>query len=50
VDTRRTQKEIERFSKKDADAYARWVGFWDKFSELVDPLMLFSLNSINIYF
>jgi phytoene dehydrogenase-like protein len=40
VDTQRTQKEIERFSKKDADAYARWVGFWDKFSELVDPLML----------
>ncbi|MEM0272331.1 MAG: NAD(P)/FAD-dependent oxidoreductase [Thermoprotei archaeon] len=40
VDTRRTQKEIERFSKRDAESYAKWVGFWEKFSELADTLML----------
>ncbi len=38
--TAKTQREIERFSKNDADAYAKWVAFWDKFGEVADKLML----------
>jgi phytoene dehydrogenase-like protein len=40
VDTKRTKKEIEKFSKKDAENYEKWVKFWDLFSEAADLLLL----------
>ncbi|MEM0173050.1 MAG: NAD(P)/FAD-dependent oxidoreductase [Sulfolobaceae archaeon] len=40
ISTEKTKKEIEKFSKKDAVAYDKWVKFWDKFSEIIDFLIL----------
>ncbi|AWR96627.1 FAD-dependent oxidoreductase [Acidianus sulfidivorans JP7] len=39
-DVKKTQKEIEKFSKYDAKAYEKWVKFWDPLYELADLLML----------
>jgi len=39
-DTKKTKKEIEKFSKKDADGYERWQSFWSSFASLVEPFML----------
>ncbi|BBL46645.1 phytoene desaturase family protein [Metallosphaera sedula] len=39
-DLKKTQKEIEKFSRKDALAYEKWLKFWDPFYELADLLML----------
>lgn len=39
-DLRKTQKEIEKFSKKDAKNYEKWIKFWDPLYELADFLML----------
>jgi len=36
----KTKKEIEKFSKKDAKNYEKWVKFWDVFAEIADFLML----------
>lgn len=34
------QKQIARFSKNDAEAWPRYVRFWDEFGELVEPTLL----------
>jgi len=47
VSTEKTKKEIEKFSKRDALAYEKWVKFWDKFSEVVDFLILNKPININ---
>lgn len=39
-DLQKTQKEIEKFSKKDAKNYEKWVKFWDPLYDLADFLML----------
>ncbi|MUN29216.1 phytoene desaturase family protein [Sulfuracidifex metallicus] len=39
-DIKRTQKEIEKFSKKDSLAYSKWIKFWDTFYDLADFFML----------
>ena len=39
-DVERTCQEIERFSKKDAEGYRKYVAFWDEFYELIEPMML----------
>ncbi|BCS92789.1 phytoene desaturase family protein [Metallosphaera javensis (ex Sakai et al. 2022)] len=39
-DLKRTQREIEKFSKRDAVAYEKWLKFWDPLYELTDFLML----------
>lgn len=40
LDRAKAKKEIEKFSKRDAEAYDRWVGFWDAFARLIEPFML----------
>jgi len=37
---KKTQKEIEKFSKLDSKNYEKWIKFWDPFYELADILML----------
>ncbi len=39
-DSRRTCKELEKFSKKDAEAYVRYEAFWEDFYELIEPMLL----------
>ena len=39
-DTQRTQREIGKFSRKDALAYPKFEEFWDGILELIDPLLL----------
>jgi phytoene dehydrogenase-like protein len=39
-DTEKTQKEIAKFSKKDARAYPKYEEFWDGVLDLVEPLLL----------
>ncbi len=39
-DVERTCKEIERFSKKDADGYRKYSAFWESFYELIEPMLL----------
>ncbi|MEM0071590.1 MAG: NAD(P)/FAD-dependent oxidoreductase [Metallosphaera sp.] len=39
-DVNRTLKEIEKFSKRDAQAYRRWLKFWEPFYDMADLLML----------
>ncbi|MEW9491818.1 MAG: NAD(P)/FAD-dependent oxidoreductase [Candidatus Aramenus sulfurataquae] len=39
-DVKRTQKEIEKFSKNDAKNYEKWVKFWDPLYDMADILML----------
>jgi Phytoene dehydrogenase and related proteins len=39
-DIKKTQKEIEKFSKNDAKNYEKWVKFWDPLYDLADLLML----------
>ena len=34
------EKQIARFSTKDANAWAKYVRFWDEFGELVEPTLL----------
>ncbi|TLZ80954.1 MAG: NAD(P)/FAD-dependent oxidoreductase, partial [Methanobacteriota archaeon] len=34
------EKQIARFSGKDANAWAKYVRFWDEFGELVEPTLL----------
>ena len=34
------EKQIARFSRKDANAWAKYVRFWDEFGELVEPTLL----------
>lgn len=36
----RTQDAIGRFSKRDAEAYPRWVAFWDRAASLIHPYFL----------
>lgn len=36
----RTKKELEKFSKKDAQAYEKWMELWDTFALLADPFMM----------
>jgi phytoene dehydrogenase-like protein len=39
-DTARTAAEIERYSKRDAAAYPRWIGFWERAAALLHPYFL----------
>ncbi len=39
MDTARTVKEIARFSAADAEAYPKYVAFWDGVYELVEPAL-----------
>lgn len=39
-DLKRTQKEIEKFSRKDSLSYSKWVRFWDSFYQMADFFML----------
>jgi phytoene dehydrogenase-like protein len=39
-DTAKTQKEIAKFSAKDARAYPKYEEFWDGVLDLVEPLLL----------
>lgn len=36
----RTQDAIGRFSKRDAEAYPRWVAFWERAAALIHPYFL----------
>jgi len=36
----RTQEAIGRFSKRDAEAYPRWVAFWERAAGLIHPYFL----------
>jgi phytoene dehydrogenase-like protein len=38
-DTARTQKEIARFSLRDAEAYPRYVQHWSEILELLEPIL-----------
>lgn len=40
VDTDRAAAEIAKFSAKDARAYPKYVEYWDRVLELIEPLML----------
>jgi phytoene dehydrogenase-like protein len=39
-ETDRNLKEFARFSKKDAEAYPRYVRFWTEVMELIEPMVL----------
>ncbi len=39
-DTEKTQREIAKFSQKDARAYPKYEEFWDGVLDLVEPLLL----------
>ncbi|BCU66779.1 FAD-dependent oxidoreductase [Sulfolobales archaeon HS-7] len=39
-DLKKTQREIEKYSKRDAEFYAKWSDLWEKFSYLADIFML----------
>ncbi len=39
-DPEKTQKEIEKFSKRDARAYPKYEEFWDGVLDLLEPLLL----------
>jgi phytoene dehydrogenase-like protein len=39
-DTDRNRKELARFSKKDADAYPKYVEFWTEAMELIEAMVL----------
>ncbi|MGC2290258.1 MAG: NAD(P)/FAD-dependent oxidoreductase, partial [Thermoplasmata archaeon] len=40
VDTDRSAKEIAKFSVRDARAYPKYVEYWDRVLELLEPVML----------
>lgn len=40
VDTERAGREIARFSSADARAYPKYVAYWDRVLELIEPVML----------
>ena len=40
VDTDRAAKEIAKFSEKDARTYPKYVEYWDRVLELIEPVML----------
>lgn len=40
TDTKKTQKEIEKFSKKDSLNYEKWINFWEPFYEMADFFFL----------
>ncbi len=40
VDGEKTRKEVEAFSKKDANAFPKYVQFWDDVLELVEPVLM----------
>ncbi|MGA7861162.1 MAG: NAD(P)/FAD-dependent oxidoreductase [Thermoplasmata archaeon] len=40
VDTERAAKEIAKFSVQDARAYPKYVEYWDRVLELIEPVML----------
>jgi phytoene dehydrogenase-like protein len=40
IDMKKTVKEIERYSKKDARAYPRYVEFWENMLQLIEPAMM----------
>jgi phytoene dehydrogenase-like protein len=40
VDTERAAKEIAAFSVRDARAYPKYVEYWDRVLELIEPVML----------
>lgn len=40
VDTSRAAEEIAKFSAKDARAYPKYVEYWDRVLELIEPVML----------
>lgn len=40
VDTERAAGEIARFSVRDARAYPKYVAYWDRVLELIEPVML----------
>ncbi len=40
VDTDRAAAEISKFSAKDARAYPKYVEYWDRVLELIEPVML----------
>jgi len=44
---KRTKREIERFSKRDSEAYNEWVRFWEAFAALGDYIMLTPPPSLN---
>lgn len=39
-DLRKTEREIQKFSYRDAREYEKWVKFWSMFSETADPFLL----------
>jgi phytoene dehydrogenase-like protein len=40
TDTERTTKEIERFSGRDALAYPKYLAFWERIVEILEPVLL----------
>ncbi len=38
-DVKATVREVERYSKRDASSYVKWVSFWDAFTSLIEPLL-----------
>ncbi len=40
LDLEKTLKEIAKFSKKDANAYPKYVAFWDEVIELIEPTLM----------
>jgi phytoene dehydrogenase-like protein len=46
-DVERSKREIAKFSAKDAEAYPKWVKFWEDFAELVDLFFLSPPPSLN---
>ena len=40
ADTDRAAAEIAKFSKRDAEAYPKYVAYWDRVLELIEPAMM----------
>ncbi|MGA7846895.1 MAG: NAD(P)/FAD-dependent oxidoreductase [Thermoplasmata archaeon] len=40
LDERKTQQEIARFSNRDAEAYPKYLAWWDGIIDQIDPLLL----------
>lgn len=40
VDTDRSVREIARFSERDARAYPKYVAYWERVLDLIDPVLL----------
>lgn len=40
VDRKKSAKEIEKLSRKDAKSYLKFCGFWDRFVQIFEPFIL----------